>query len=773
MLSKITQLIKVILVLFMCSGTAFSQKQFTGQIINPITTEALPGVQIKNQSNGKNAVTSSDGKFSIQYNNETDSIRITYVGYTTKTITISDAKPVIGLSESSITLNKVVVTGTRNAKDRNDLPMAMTTLSPGLIQDTKATSTDQILNKAPGVYMVDLGNEQHSMSMRQPMSFKSLFLYLEDGIPIRTTGIFNHNALLEMNMASFKNIEVIRGPASSLYGSEAIGGAINFITLNPTAFLTAKASIQANNLGFKRADLLVSDSHKKWGYLLTGNFAQRTNGYRDHSDYQKLALTGKLTYKLNEKSFWRTSFTYVDYVSDMTGSLDSNSFYESEYSSVQSFTNRDVAALRLSSALHYYWNNKSKSTATVYFRNNAIRQNPSYRIKDDYSPWGNPNGDKSLAHSEQNENAFKTFGAILQHKHKISFWNTEITAGLTSEYSPSQYYANYISVYKNPQGIYESFNSTDSVLTDYTTGLLNNAGYLQVEINPVKKLKVSGAVRYDQFIYDYDNHLDSTAFSGAPDSKNNFAALTPKIGLMYNFKKNLSAYANYSQGFVPPQVSELYRGVTVPTLQPAVFNNYEIGFLYTFLKEKATLDIALYRLDGLNEILSVQQPSGDYANENAGKTRHEGIEYGLNIQPHKTVHFRFSGTNAVHEFLEYSEKGNDYSGNEMPNAPKWIANSEITYKPSQIPNFRIGLEWQHMGPYFMDSQNTLSYDGFDVFNLRLGYSIKGFEIWTNIMNIADNVYAVRASKSAWGQSYNPGDPRTFTIGLSYQFKDDK
>ncbi len=64
--------------------------------------------------------------------------------------------------------------------------------------------------------MVNLGNEQHQMSIRQPMTTKSLFLFLEDGIPVRTTGLFNHNALLEMNMAAVKNIEVIKGPSSSL-----------------------------------------------------------------------------------------------------------------------------------------------------------------------------------------------------------------------------------------------------------------------------------------------------------------------------------------------------------------------------------------------------------------------------------------------------------------------------------------------------------------------------------------------------------------------------
>ena len=141
---------------------------------------------------------------------------------------------------------------------RGETPISISTISPELINETKATSLDQLLNKVSGVYMVDLGNEQHSMSMRQPLSYGSLFLYLEDGVPIRTTGVFNHNALIEMNMANVRSIEIIKGPASSLYGSEAIGGAVNFISHRPTAIPTANIQIQANNLGYKRADFMAS-----------------------------------------------------------------------------------------------------------------------------------------------------------------------------------------------------------------------------------------------------------------------------------------------------------------------------------------------------------------------------------------------------------------------------------------------------------------------------------------------------------------------------------
>lgn len=758
----------VLFLLLGSSARVSAQQTVSGIIVDQQTNEPIPGVNILIKNSGQGTITDVLGRFQLQAPNN-EPLVVSYLGYKTIEIPASVNVGTIKLKQSSIELNQVVVSASREAQMRSETPVAISSLSARQIEEAHATSTDQLLNKTPGVYMVDLGNEQHSMSIRQPLSYKSLFLYLEDGVPVRTTGVFNHNALIEMNMGAFKNIEVIRGPASSLYGSEAIGGAVNFITLSPTAALMAKASLQANNLGYKRGDLTFSDTYGKVGVLATVNYTDRVDGYRAHSDYEKLAITLKATAQLNEKAYWSNSLTYVNYRSDMTGSLDSASFYGQEYSSFQTFTDRNVTALRYKSALDYYWDSGAKSNATFFYRNNSVKQNPSYRIKDDYSPWGNPGGDPNLAHSEENDNAFNSYGLILQHKELLHFLNASITAGASLDYSPSLYVADYISIYKSDEGVYESFTQSDSVLTDYETQLFNYAAYAQFDFQPMNKLRVTAALRFDRFTYVYDNHLPSTAFSGAPDETNHFHAFTPKLGLTYDLGGGSGLYANYSQGFVPPQVSELYRGIQVPTLGPAVFSNYEIGGWFA-LFSKVSLDLAVYQLNGQDEIINVQQPNGDYVNENAGETLHRGVEYGLNYKPVASLHIRLSGTNAQHTFKDYVEAGVDFSDNEMATAPSWIANGEITYRPSFIKGFRIGVEWQHMDEYYMDAANTSTYEGFDIFHVRMGYEWKGFETWLNIMNVSDELYATNVSKSAWGTNYNPGDPRTFNVGLAYKFQ---
>src|SRR5690606_6395873 len=118
----------------------------------------------------------------------------------------------ISLSPSVNNLMQVVVTATREAALRTASPVAISKISPVVINDTKPVLIAELINKVPGVVMLNLNNEQHAMSIRQPMGTSAYFLYLEDGMPLRPMGIFNHNALIEMNVLGISNLEVVKGP---------------------------------------------------------------------------------------------------------------------------------------------------------------------------------------------------------------------------------------------------------------------------------------------------------------------------------------------------------------------------------------------------------------------------------------------------------------------------------------------------------------------------------------------------------------------------------
>lgn len=746
--------------LLMTFVAAFAQTQITGKVVDAATHQPLQGATITDLQNNLHRVADINGNFSLPQGS--DSVRASSVGYSSIISTVNQQKTLISLSSSFANLNEIIVSGNREVQKRTEVPVAIDVISKSQINDTKATRLDMLINKVPGVFMVDLGNEQHSMSVRQPLGYNSLFLYLEDGIPIRTVGDFNHNALIEINQASLQRIEVIKGPASSLYGSDAIGGALNFITESPSPFLSGKIQAEGGTRGYKRTDFSLSDTYKKLGIYFGGYYADQNQNKDEHNNFHKTALTLRADYAFNKKTKLVTVADYINYNTNQKGGLDSAHFYNENYLSFYRFTYRKVNAFRLRSTLSKEWNENNHTNFTLYYHHSAIGQNPFYSIADNAE-------DASKATGQINVDGFNSYGAIVQHTVKINSIHTKWITGVSADLSPATYTAQLINIHKTAGGVYDKYQATDSALTDYNVGLLNTALYTQLEYNPFTKLRIVLAARYDRLGYNFNNHLAPGAYSGAPDANNHFDHFTPKIGFTYDFGNNTGVYANYSVGFAPPDITDLYTGVQVPTLQPSTYKNYEVGGWLAFDNSKGSAEISLYKLNGKNEIVSTRLSDGSYINENAGATSHTGIELNIKYAPVQEINFRIGGTVAKHKYVDYVEEGKDYSGNEMPQSPKYILNGEITYKPHYLKGFRIGLECESMGSYFTDPQNTARYNGFTVFNARTGYQFKHFETFINWINITNNNYAVTVEKSAYGTSYRPGQLSTATIGVAYHF----
>lgn len=747
--------------LAICTTILLYAQQISGVVKDQKNKETLPFVIITNIQQSTKTQTNENGLFVIEAN-ENDTLAFQFIGYKTLKTIANQSNEILLIPEVQ-TLQEVIISTNREKTLRTESPTAISVINETTITENKPTTIDQVLNQTPGVNMVNLGNEQHMMSIRQPINTNATYLYLEDGIPIRSSGVFNHNALLEINMADVSRVEIIRGPSSSMYGSEAVGGAVNFISHKASEKPSAGISLQGNNLNYKRSDFFASTTiNKKLGIRLSGYYAQIKNGLVEHTDFQKFASNLSLNYKLNSKTDLLFHTSYINYESDMNGSLDSSRFFSKNYSSNQTFTNRIVEALRSKISVQQYWNDKSKTTATVYYRNNVIGQNPAYRIKDDKKTSG-------LSHGEINENKFYSLGGILQHKEDFNFLHATIIAGISTDYSPNSFNANYIKIHKNDQNIYDSFSKSDSLLANYYVNLSNSAFYANASIKPTNNLIFSAGVRYDYFIYQFKNELDSNFFSGVGSHTDVFQKMTPKLGIVYNVSDNLGLYANYSQGFLPPQVSQLYYGSKVPNLKPSYYNNYEIGTWFALFESKIKIDVAVYNMLGKDEIISVKQEDGSSINKNAGKTKHQGIEYGLNYQPIQDFKFRVSGTNATHEYVDYTESGKDYAHKKMQQAPQWIFNTQLTYYPRFLKGFRTSIEWQKISSYYTNAANTKSYEGYNLFNLRVAYEWKAIEIWANVLNLDNKLYSTNTVYAYGKTTYTLGDPRNINVGLAFKF----
>ncbi len=174
-------------------------------------------------------------------------------------------------------------------------------------------------------------------------------------------------------------------------------------------------------------------------------------------------------------------------------------------------------------------------------------------------------------------------------------------------------------------------------------------------------------------------------------------------------------------------------------------------------------------MDGNGEIVSVRLADGSYENQNTGRTSHKGIEANIRYAPVEELTVRLSASYAVHRYIDYVQQGKDFSGNRMAQAPNWIGNGEITYKPHFLKGFRIAAEMQGMSSYYTDPQNSAVYKGFLMYNMRAGYAFGKMELWVNCINLTDKVFATTVEKNAYGTSYRPGQLRSINAGLAYNF----
>lgn len=677
-------------------------------------------------------------------------------------------------ANSSVDDNPVIViSGSRESTTLRQTPAPINKISHETLEEKKPTFVGQVLNQAPGVYVTDLGNEQHNMSIRQPLSYNAMYLYMEDGIPIRPTGLFNHNALYEINLEGVGSIEVLKGPASSLYGSNAVGGAVNFFTREPSIKPVASVGLQLNDQGYQRTTFEASGSQGNQSLLIAGYQSAREGGWQEHNDADKDSITLRHDWNINEVTALKTIASYNHLWTDMPGTLNESDYRNSPGLSYNTFTWRKVDASRLSTTLEGNWNTDGLSTVTFYARDNSTDQLPSYLIF---------NTGASTASGRTTFQDFSSFGLELRHRQDFYAQGIRWINGLSLERTPMAATERNLTITRDPVSLkYLSYEAA-ALRRDYKVDISSQPFYTQVEYTPLKPLRLVFGARYDNIEYDYSNQLTPSATTGAPSQTHRYQHISPKVGAVWDYSLNTNVYSNISQGFTPPEVSAQYGGsLTAPNLEESVFTNFDIGTRWFSSDRTLATDISLYRLEGKNEILSYSTQVGKSEPRNAGETRHQGVEFGWRYTPDSPWDATLNGTLARHSYEDYQTSNTlNFSGNEIPAAPHWLANAEIGYKA--LTNLRLSTEMQGVGSYYMDNSNSVKYAGHTLLNLRARYSLHTMDLWVALLNASNKHYAEIAASTYNGSTpynpdsqntYTPGAPRTALIGINYHFVGEK
>lgn len=477
------------------------------------------------------------------------------------------------------TLPDVVVTATREEEKRRDVPMSIGKIKRDSIKDTKPIHPSELMNQTPGVFVNTTSGEGHATMIRHPITTNPVYLYLEDGIPTRSPGFYNHNALFEINVPQSGGIEIIKGPGSALYGSDAIGGVINVLTRPVTKDREVDLSFEYGGFGWKR---LLASAGEKFGdhaVRVDGNMTD-SKGWRDGTKYSRQSGTLRWDAVFGKHKFKTVvAASNIDQQSAGAAALRESDYINNPQANYMPFSYRRVKAVRVSTQYDYEFSQGNAISAILYARYNEMAQLPNYQ----------GNGTGQIENNLRNASV----GTLLKHHLDFPQLKSKLITGIDIDYSPGVFNEWAVTTVKPGGGDYHTSYTTGAMQYDYDVKFYQASPFAQIESAPfTPKLKFQIGARYDYMGYIYKNNLSvlqSGTLRRPDDSSPSFDHLSPKAGITYDILDELNVFVAYRHGFRVPQQSNLFRqGNTTSSLglKPIKIDSFELGIRGAAFKER-------------------------------------------------------------------------------------------------------------------------------------------------------------------------------------------
>jgi len=518
---------------------------------------------------------------------------------------------------------------------------------------------------------------------------------------------------------------------------------------------------------------MVQASRKRRQYLGSNGFridlnTTHSDGWRERSGHDRQSTTLRWDKTIGTSASAKTiiSFSNIDQKTGGSSGLLKQDFDTKPWYNYQTFDFRKVKAFRVSTEIEKELEKDILLSFIPYFRWNEMDLLPGWAI---FKSGSNYFGYDSTTR-------FYSLGLLTKYRQDFKPMKTRLIAGIDFDYSPGEYVEKRISVTKvgDKYTSYSYVTSTDNNY-DFDATFTGISPYTQIEFSPLKKLRLTAGARYDILSYDYETHLAPNA-NRPSDITLHFSHISPKLGLTYDFAKEISAFISYNHAFRVPSSGDLFKGnsgtaSTAVNLKPIKADSYETGVRGT-IEKIFTYSASVYYMTKKDDIVSYSPQTGVTQRLNAGETEHKGTEIGLGIQPLKEIELNTSYSYAIHKYKAYKASASlDYSGKEIPQAPRNMLNTRLIYKPLVLNGGNAEIEWVRLGKYWINDANTEQYIGHDLFNFRMSYYIsKAWGVYAKAINITDKLYAERVSKSGSDAAlYAPGSPRTFFAGVIYKW----
>ncbi|TFG84598.1 MAG: TonB-dependent receptor [Chromatiales bacterium] len=656
---------------------------------------------------------------------------------------------------------EIVVTATRYPAPSMDLAANTARVGANRIALLNASHIHELGTQVPGTWISRGSGQEHLTAIRSPVltgpGSCGSFLILEDGVAIRPTGFCNVNDLFELPSEQADAIEVIRGPGSALYGSNAVHGTINVLLPEP-GDRDLELSGETGPDRFVRGKLLVnSPGNADHTGLVGGLLVDHDGGFRDDSGYRQAKGFVKHASALAAGRLdLGISASVLD--QDTAGFILGEDAYKNEAlrrSNPNEGSYRDANSQRL----HVRWQPAANTADNGWDIHGFLRRS-NMEFLQHFLP-GEP--------VEKNGQAS---GGLTVLRHAM-LGSARVTAGLDLEIA---------------NGWLEEFQANPETGTpprptgqhyDYDAWQWLASPYAQAELPLTPRITLVGGLRLEWLRYDYDNRMldGNDRDDGAPctpaclfirpaDRSDSFSNLAPNIGLLYRPGDHSALYATLTRGFRAPQAAELYRLQAVQDmadLNSEAIDSLEIGWRWQSPHlQIATAAFAMRKDD------YVLQDSNRF-NVSNGESAHVGVEVGIEARTESGFYGSLAATWAkqTYEFNQTVTGGDTITdGHDIDTAPRTLGSLRVGWERDP---WLAEAEWVHQGRYYLTAQEAEDYPGHDLLNLRAAWSFS--RAWTatvRVNNVTDTLYADRADFAFGNYRYFPGRDREAFVELAWR-----
>ncbi len=675
--------------------------------------------------------------------------------------------------DAPLVLDPSVVTGSRSASPTFDLPYSVDSISHAQISDGQlGINASEALSRVPGLvvqnrqnYAQDLQISSRGFGARSAFGVRGLKL-IADGIPASTPD--GQGQAATFNLDTAERIEVLRGPAATLYGSNA-GGVIQMFSRDGEGPPRVGAETLVGSDGMSKNHLTAEGAANGAGFVLDAS-RMDTDGYRDHSSARRDQTFAKLNVQPDDDSKLALIYSSLEQNGTQDPLGQTWEAYKADPRSVapaalQYNTRKSIDHQQLGLNYERYIGDATLQVNAYTGRRSVIQY---LSIPDTFAS-GAPNPANARGGVVEFDRKF--YGGSVHWLQPITSAPGDLTLITGLDYDRSQ---------DDRQGYSNTLDGVHGVKGALGRDEIDTATSLDPFVQANWLLgdwTLQAGLRHSSMKMEVDDHFTS---DGNDSGSKTYQKNTPSVSVMYAFTPDLHGYVSAGKGFETPTQAESAYSTTSNgfnfALKPSVSKQFEVG-LKAKIGQDTRVNAALFQITTDDELVVLSSKDGRTTYQNASRTLRRGFELGIESQLSEqwSTNVAYTRLQATYD-SDFMGGGKPVDkGNYLPGVPQTTLFAELNWKPRDWVSTALeGLYRSKV--YVEDTNQQRAAPGYSVFNWRARFEQK-VEHWTfhqtvRLDNLLDRQYVgsvivgdgnFRYYEAAPGRSWYAG------AGAEYQF----